>query len=100
MAAPAATFGLDPLRLKSEIARQCLTMTEQELREKQGADFDKGYMGCQIGGHVHMIASLTVAKNYASPQLRPVLEQAIGTAQHHLDEAKSIMGKLDQRAQN
>jgi predicted outer membrane protein len=100
MAGSSRTFGVDPLQFKSEIARQCLAMAEQELRGKQGTDFDMCYIGSQISGHVHMIASLTVAKNYASPQLRPVLEQAIGTAQHHLDEAKSIMKRLDQASRS
>ena len=38
----------------------------------------------QVVGHVHMLATLEVARNQVSPELKPVLDEAVETAQKHL----------------
>ena len=49
----------------------------------------------EVAAHVHMLATLEAAKSQASPQLKPVLDEAIQTAQKHLSQAESLHSKLD-----
>lgn len=87
---------LDLWRVDHQIAQRCQAMEQQMLAEKQGAEFDKGYVGSQIGAHVHMLAKLEVLSDYASPELREKLDQGIKTTQTHLQHAKQLMRQLDQ----
>jgi len=93
---PTAVAGqVDLVRIKQEIGRQCVETMKKELGEKKGAEFDKCYMGMQVGAHLHMADTLKVVKNYASPQLRTVLEDGEKTAAEHLDHAKHLLKDLE-----
>jgi predicted outer membrane protein len=87
--------GTDLLRIKQEIAKQCLETSKKELGEKSGADFDKCYMGQQIMAHLGMADTLKVVKNYASPELKQLLEDGEKAVQGHLAHAKVIMKQID-----
>ncbi len=89
------TGQVDLIRVKQEIGRLCVETVKKELGAKQGADFDKCFMGMQVGGHLHMADTLKVMKNYASPQLRSVLEEGAKTTAEHLAHAKQIMKSLE-----
>lgn len=89
------TGHVDLIRVKQEIGRLCVETMKKELGEKKGADFDKCFMGMQVGGHLHMADTLKVMKNYASPQLRSVLEEGEKTTAEHLAHAKQIMKSLE-----
>jgi hypothetical protein len=86
---------IDLAQVKQEIGRQCVETFKKELSQKKGKDFDKCYMGQQVGAHLHMGDTLMVMKDYASPQLRAVIEEGEKTAQEHLDHAKQIMKDLE-----
>lgn len=86
---------VDLLRIKQEIAKQCVETTKRELGEKSGADFDKCYMGQQIVAHLGMADTLKVTKNYASPELRRLLEDGEKAVHEHLAHAKEIMKQID-----
>lgn len=73
-----------------DTAQECLNLTAKELSEKQGAEFDKAYMGQQCTAHVGMLAKLRASKSHASEKLQPVLAEGIEMTQHHLAEAKQI----------
>jgi predicted outer membrane protein len=89
--------GLNPLTLKQEIAAQCLQSARRELDQKQGAEFDKTYIGMQIGAHMMMADMLQVFQNHASPEFRKTLASQQKTVQSHLDHAKQIMKSLDSK---
>jgi predicted outer membrane protein len=69
---------------------ECLSMIENELSQKQGAEFDECYLGSQIGAHIGMLAKLTAADEFVSPELKQVIDEAMQTTRHHLDEAKKL----------
>jgi predicted outer membrane protein len=86
---------VDLVRIKQEIAKECLATAKKELGEKSGAEFDMCYMGFQIGAHFAMVDTLKVMKNYASPELRRLVEDAHKTANEHLAQAKEIAKQLE-----
>lgn len=88
---------IDLARVKQEIAKQCLETAKKELDEKSGADFDKCYVGHQIMMHHQVADTLKVMKNYASPELRKVIEDGQGAVQGHLDQAKHLMKQLENK---
>jgi predicted outer membrane protein len=83
------------LQMAKAVKQQCLQLTKQDLSEKQGADFDKCYIGQQIGAHIGMLAELRGSKNFANPQLQQVIQEGEKMAEMHLAEAKRIIQKLD-----
>ncbi|MBA4017874.1 MAG: hypothetical protein C0483_11920 [Pirellula sp.] len=90
--------GLDHIALKQELADQCKQTMQREWSEKSGAEFDKCYIGQQIGAHLHAIDAMRVAQNHASPELRQTLDQGVQTASAHLQHAKDLMKKLESQS--
>lgn len=83
------------LELAKSIKQQCLELTQKEMEGKQGAEFDKCYIGQQIGAHVGMLAQLRGSKTFANPELQAVIAEGEQMAAKHLEEAKKIMAQLD-----
>jgi len=109
-AAPAASVGqaqansqaaaapgqpLDHLALKRELGEMCKQTFQREFSQKSGAEFDKCYMGQQVGAHLHAIDHMKVARNHASPELQQLLDEGIQTAETHLQHAKDLAKKLE-----
>jgi len=86
--------GLDFIAIHKEIGQQCLKSIKEELSSKQGIDFDKCFIGQQIGAHLKVVDMLTVLRNHASGELKQDLEKELQTAQQHLQLAKQIEQKL------
>ena len=82
------------LALGRKIKEKCLQLTQQQLGEKQGADFDKAYIGQQLVAHTGMLAELQATQEYVNGDLRPILEEGVKTTEHHLETAKQIMDQL------
>jgi predicted outer membrane protein len=79
------------------VKQNCLRLSEQALGQKQGAEFDKAYIGQQIVAHTNMLAELQAAQQFASnSQLQPLLQQATQMTEHHLTQARTIMDQLEQ----
>jgi len=83
------------LALEKQIVERCTQAAKEELQQKQGAEFDKCYIGGQIGGHMHMLAALQVIQQDGPEQLRQIAQEAQPTVQMHLDQAKEIMKQLE-----
>ena len=99
MASAAQPMGSQPLNLaslKQQIGQKCLEMTQQELGKYDGAQFDKCYVGQQIGAHMQVLAELEVFRNQASPELASLLDKGIQTTKTHLEHAKTIAKSLEQ----
>jgi predicted outer membrane protein len=94
--ASAANTGSDQrgVQLAQSVKQECLNLTQQELAQKQGAEFDKAYIGQQIGAHIGMLAELRGSKNFATDQLQQVITEGEQMTQKHLAEAKQIMSQL------
>jgi hypothetical protein len=89
--------GGDVARFHEAVAQRCLALTQQELEQHQGAEFDMAYMGQQIVAHVSMLAKLQASEQMASGELRQFVSQAIQTVEHHRQMAKDIKSALKQR---
>jgi predicted outer membrane protein len=78
-----------------EFRQECLNLVTQELGRKQGAEFDKAYIGQQAGAHMAMLAEARVAQRHIqNDQLRPVIQQGEQMAEHHLAQAREIKEQL------
>jgi predicted outer membrane protein len=86
---------LNFVQLKQEIGQKILQMTQQDLEQKSGSEFDKCYIGGQVGAHVAVLATLEVFRNQASPELASVLDKGIETTKTHLEHAKQIAQSLE-----
>jgi predicted outer membrane protein len=95
---PMGGQGLNFVALKQEIGQKCLQMTQGDLTKKSASQFDKCYIGQQIGAHVEVLATLEVFRNQASPELASVLDKGIETTKSHLEHAKKIAEALDQQS--
>lgn len=73
-------------------------MVKDEMQQKSGAQFDKGYIGWSIGAHTHALAALEVIGQQTQGQLAQIAQQAQPKVQQHLEMAKQIMKQLDGQA--
>jgi len=90
--------GLDLVMLKHQLGEQCRQSASRELQRKDGSEFDKCYMGMQIGMHMQMLDTLKVMSRYASQELDQLIEEGEKTTESHLDHAKKIMASLEGRS--
>jgi predicted outer membrane protein len=90
--------GLNFVALKRELGQQCLQSARKELESKEGAEFDKCFMGMQVMKHMQALDTMKVFKNHASPELAKTLDEGIETASTHLEHAKEIAKKLEGQA--
>jgi predicted outer membrane protein len=89
--------GFDVLRLKEMIGQRCLARAERELKESQKDDFDKCYIGMQLGLHADMLATLEVFQGQTSGELQLLLTQGLSTTEEHFQMAKKLIDQLEGR---
>jgi predicted outer membrane protein len=83
------------LALERQITKQCTQAVRDELQQKQGAEFDKCYIGSQIGAHMSMVAALEVLSQQGPEQIQQVAQKAQPIVQQHLDHAKMLAKQLE-----
>ena len=86
---------LDHERLIRDLGRQCLASTTKALQEKQGAEFDRCFMAMQVGAHMKAVDHIEVFRTFASPALKPTLDEGLKTMQAHLQHAKDLAKRTD-----
>jgi predicted outer membrane protein len=98
-AGDATPEGKEPgIAMLQKVKSECLSLTMQELQEYQDAEFDKAYVGQQVGAHIAMLAELRGSKSFASPELQKLIAQGEEMTVAHMEKAKEIMGQIkDQR---
>lgn len=96
---PAGNVDHQMVALQTSIAQHCLSLTQKELGEKQGAEFDQCYVGQQVGAHVAMLAKLKGSEQFASGELRSFIQEAEQTVETHHKHAKELAKELMQDAQ-
>lgn len=82
-------------QIEKQIAERHKEAVREELQQKQGAEFDKCYVGAMIGSHMHALAALEVIEQQGPEQLRQIAQQAQPKVQQHLDHAKQLMKQLE-----
>lgn len=87
--------GMAPgMLLARQVKEECLAATTKALGEKEGAEFDKHYLGQQVMAHMTMVAELKGSEPFASAQLKPVIKESMQTAEKHLEKAKELMSQI------
>jgi predicted outer membrane protein len=83
------------LDIDRQIGDKCGQMTRAKLEESPEAQFDKCFVGTQIGSHMQMLAALDVISQQSSGELRQVTEDAKATVKQHLEHAEKLMKDLE-----
>jgi len=86
------------MQIDRQVIDRKTQMTREELQQKQGAEFDKAFVGTTIPAHVHMIAQLEVIERQGQGQLAQIAQQARPITQQHLEHAKQLMRQLDNQS--
>jgi predicted outer membrane protein len=74
-----------------------LQMTKDLLNKYQGQEFDMAYVGQQIAGHTHMVATLKAMEENTSGEFQTVVKEGLKTATMHLDHAKELSAQLQKQ---
>jgi predicted outer membrane protein len=83
------------IEINQEVGQRCVATAQRELDQKDGAEFDRCFMGMQVGAHLKMVDELSVFKNHASPNLQAILSQGLETSTQHLAHAKKLAQQLE-----
>jgi predicted outer membrane protein len=85
----------DPaVAMVQQIKNECLKLTQKELSQYQGAEFDKAFVGQQLGAHLGMLAQLRGSKSFASPELQKVITEGEKMTTMHMEAAKKLMDQI------
>jgi predicted outer membrane protein len=82
-------------KIMEQVDQQMQQAMMQDLNSKQGAAFDRCYLGAQLFGHMWVVQALKVFEQDASPQLKTILQEGLQTSEQHLTHIKSLMAKVD-----
>lgn len=88
---PAMTGGLNWLAVHQEMGEECLASCKKELSRYEGHDFDKAFLGHQIGGHLMAATNLKVLRRHASSQLATEIDEAHAECESHLKHIRATM---------
>jgi predicted outer membrane protein len=86
-----AKANLDWEQISDELTAQCIASAKRELGQKQGAEFEKAFLGLQVAAHMGMLDHLQVYQRHAGDELRAEIGKAVSTTQEHLQMAKRLM---------
>lgn len=90
-----ATYGnFQMVALVEELGGQCLESSRNLLEQKQGADFDRCYMGMALTAHHATKDMMTVFQRHASPELASLVADGLRTVSTHLEHAERIVQQL------
>jgi predicted outer membrane protein len=84
------------LQLEKQIHAQTLQSKTRELSQKQGAQFDNGYINGQVANLTRLGDALTVYSGHTSDQLQDIVQEELQTIRQHLAMAKQIAERLDE----
>jgi predicted outer membrane protein len=80
--------------LARRMAAECLQITQSDLSQKEGDEFDKCFLGVQIAMHNGMLAKLKASEGYVSAEFQSVLQEATMATQQHKDHAVQLMEQI------
>ncbi len=91
-------MSFDHVGLIKDLGTQCLQSARKELDSKQGAEFDRCFMGMAVVGHMRANDMLTVFQEHGSSQLDTVLVEGQKMITTHLQKAKDGARKIEDKA--
>jgi len=83
------------IQIMKEVETQCLQSKTNELNQKEGAQFDRCYIGGQVAAHMKMADELGVFSRYATGDLQPILQEGLQTTKQHLAQVKQLAERLE-----
>ncbi len=83
------------IAIDRQIAEKCGQMTRAKLEDASEKEFDKCFIGSQIGAHMQMLAGLEVISDQASGELQQIAQDAKSTVKQHLEHAEKLMKELE-----
>lgn len=86
---------LDHIALLKELGRECLASSRAALEGKQGAEFDRCYVGMALGAHMKANDAMTVFQRHASSNLAIEIGKSQRMVASHLEEAKGLAKRLE-----
>lgn len=89
-----AQGGLNFLAVQRQIGQRFLDLTEKAWESKNGHERDMAFVGRQLVMHEHLIATEEVLRQYASPDLQPLIDNNLKEAHSHLNNAKTLIEEL------
>jgi predicted outer membrane protein len=94
----APTQQLGYVALLQDLGKQCYSTARQELEKKQGAEFDRCFMGMAVAAHMKVNDQMTVFQRYAEGELRNVITEGQRKVAAHLQHAKDLAKRLEGKA--
>jgi predicted outer membrane protein len=91
---------IDAMQLQREIAQQCIADSKEYLSKKEGAEFDKCFVGTQLAKHAAMHSKLTVLQRHTSDELKQMVTNGIKITATHMQAAEKLMASLDSADEN
>lgn len=86
-------------QIEKQISERQKQAMLDELQQKSGVEFDKCFVGAQVGSHIQSLAALEVISQQQQGKLAQVAQQAQPTVQQHLDHAKQLAKQLEGSSQ-
>jgi predicted outer membrane protein len=83
------------IALEQQIVQHCTQAAKEDLQQKQGADFDKCFVGGQIVGHAKTLSALEVLQQQGPEAIQQLAKEAHPAVQKHLEHAKQLMKQLE-----
>lgn len=84
------------VQILGQAGNRNVELTQGELANKHGIEFDQAFMGDEIAAHLRMLSALETFGPHTSGQLQQVINQGVNVTKKHLGEARSIMQGLEQ----
>ncbi|HEX2473517.1 MAG TPA: DUF4142 domain-containing protein [Lacipirellulaceae bacterium] len=81
-------------QIEKQIGERQKQIMLDELQQKSGVEFDKCYVGSQVGSHMQSLAALEVISQQQG-ELAQAAQQALPTVQQHLEHAKKLAKQLE-----
>ncbi len=85
---------VDFLAVKEQVCKETLADIKKELRELEGPEFDKAFVGMQVGIHHEMIATAKAVRGYVSRDFQQMLDTGVEKNTEHLDQARQLCKDL------
>lgn len=84
----------DDATVSRQIADRIVRKARDELSEKEGIEFDRCFVTGQLVSHQQSLAQMEVLRQYASGELRQVIDEAIEIVEGHEEEARDLAKEL------
>lgn len=88
---PAMAGHLDWSVIHQQIADEGLASCKEELSRYEGNDFDKAFLGHQLGAHMKTATELKVLRRHVSAELATEIDSAHETVEKHIKHLRKVM---------